>query len=118
MFPAPVLNQGILHDKLEMEDYEDTEHNSPETPQHGEQCLSYRSGKGFAAQDETGRGGRVYEEDEMHFPEGPGSIRYITNRKPALSIAGMSDEMPYMRAPYTMDDRGYGNAFKRVFLRK
>ena len=74
--------------------------------------------KGFAALGhEQAVVAGVYEEDEMHFPEGTRvyPVYYKTESLP-FPIAGMSDEMPYESTIYSRMTEDMVDAFKRVFL--
>ena len=76
--------------------------------------------KGFAALGhEQAVVAGVYEEDEMHFPEGTRvyPVYYKTESLP-FPIAGMSDEMPYESTIYSRMTEDMVDAFKRVFLEK
>ena len=76
--------------------------------------------KGFAALGhEQAVVAGVYEEDEMHFPEGTRvyPVYYKTKSLP-FPIAGMSDEMPYESTIYSRMTEDMVDAFKRVFLEK
>ena len=76
--------------------------------------------KGFAALGhEQAVVAGVYEEDEMHFPEGTRvyPVYYKTESLP-FPIAGMSDEMPYESTIYSRMTEDMVDAFKRTFLEK
>ena len=76
--------------------------------------------KGFAALGhEQAVVAGVYEEDEMHFPEGTRvyPVYYKTESLP-FPIAGMSDEMPYESTIYSRMTEDMVDAFKRAFLEK
>ena len=76
--------------------------------------------KGFAALGhEQAVVAGVYEEDEMHFPEGTRvyPVYYKTESLP-FPIAGMSDEMPYESTIYSRMTEDMVDVFKSVFLEK
>lgn len=76
--------------------------------------------KGFAALGhEQAVVAGVYEEDEMHFPEGTRvyPVYYKTESLP-FPIAGMSDEMPYESTIYSRMTEDMVDAFKGYFWRK
>ena len=89
-------------------------------PQHGERCLSYRPVKGLPhLGHEQAVVAGVYEEDEMHFPEGTRvyPVYYKTKSLP-FPIAGMSDEMFYESTIYSRMTEDMVDAFKGYFWRK
>ena len=74
--------------------------------------------KGFAALGhEQAVVAGVYEEDEMHFPEGTRvyPVYYKTESLP-FPIAGMSDEMPYTSTRYRDMTEEMAGQFKAAFL--
>ena len=76
--------------------------------------------KGFAALGhEQAVVAGVYEEDEMHFPEGTRVYPvYYKTESLLFPIAGMSDEMPYESTIYSRMTEDMVDVFKSVFLEK